>query len=432
MIQAQRVRYRPLSYQRAFHNSEKPKVYLSAGYGAGKTYSLCMKLLQLCSLNKGLAGGLLTPDLKMFKRDVLPTIKEVCQDNNISFTFHQTEYYFTFPQTGSTVYVFHGQDDGRSIRGPNLAFMVINEVSLLKKVVFDAAIARVRLRNARLRQVAMSGTPEGFGWCYEYFVENPRDDTDFIYGNTAENSHLAEDYIQNLRDSYDEMMVKQYVEGQFVNLTGRRAAWAFNRSQHVKPVDFIESAHIWVSMDFNADPMSAVLWQPIRQQLRDGRTKTKLRAYDEIAIRDSNTYQFSEVLQDKLPSDWRDRYVTIYPDPAGKARSTAVDPRKMPKSDIDILKSYGFNDIKYKKRILSVKDCLNSLNNLFSKDLIDIDPKCKNFIADLERCTIKEGTTEIDKTDSQRSHWLDGSKNMADYEFPVTKSYSKVISERIR
>ena len=28
----------------------------------------------------------------------------------------------------------------------------------------------------------MSGTPEGFNWSYDYFVEDPRQDTDLIFG----------------------------------------------------------------------------------------------------------------------------------------------------------------------------------------------------------------------------------------------------------
>ncbi len=53
--------------------------------------------------------------------------------------------------------------------------------------------------------------------------------------------------------------------------------------------------------------------------------------------------------------------------------------------------------------------------------MFDVHPRCKNFIADAEQCILKSGGLEIDKSNSARSHWLDGFKQMIDYEFPVIK-----------
>lgn len=414
--------YNPLAYQDQFHESRKPKVYLSAGYGAGKTYSLCMKMFYLMALNRGLAGGLLAPTLKMFKRDVLPTIREICEDNGIPYKYHKTDSYFYFPDTKSTVYVFHGEDDGQSIRGPNLAFMLINEVTLISKATFDAAIARVRVKTAGLLQVAMSGTPEGFNWAYDYFVEAQRNDTDLIFGDMRLNTHINDAYAQTLIDSYDKLLAEQYVQGKFVNLVGNRAVYSFDRHRHTAAdIEKIPYAPVWVSMDFNVNPMSGVLWN--RMPLGSG---VLLRAFDEISIDGSNTDEFCEVLKTKISPD---DDVTIYPDPAGQAGST----KSKGKSDIDILKQHGFTDIKMKSRIISVRDCLNSLNRLFDRNHIVVNTKkCKSFISDLEQCIIKPGSHEIDKRDPRRSHWLDGAKNMADYEFPVRKPSTGLREQRIR
>lgn len=418
-MRAQVIDYEPLPYQDLFHQSQKPKVYLSAGYGAGKTYSLCMHLFQLMSLNRGLSGGILAPTLKMFKRDILPTLLEICLENSIKYEFNKTDQTFYFPHTRSTVYVFHSEDDGQSIRGPNLAFMLMNEVTLISKPAFDAAMARVRLKDAGLLQVAMSGTPEGFNWTYEYFIENPRDDTDVIFGDMRLNTHISEGYSKMLIDSYDRVLVEQYVEGKFVNLVGNRACYAFDRKKHVDPtIEKLEHHTVWVSIDFNVDPMSATLWNRLGPH-----HKQTLYAFNEICLPNSNTFQLTRSLQELLsPED----HVVLFPDPAGKARHTNAH-----LSDIDILKQAGFQDIRFKSHIPSVRDCLNSVNKAFDQNLIKISPKCKNLIADLEQCTLKSGTNEIDKSNPKRSHWLDGFKNMMDYEFPVRKpAFSRV--ERIR
>lgn len=421
-MQTKNIAYNPLPFQELFQQSTKPKVYMSAGYGAGKTYSLCMKILQLININKPYDGGIVCPTIKMFKRDVLPTLKEILSENGIYYKYNKSDSFFYFPTMGVTVYVFHGEDHGASIRGPNLAWMAINECSLISKPTFDAAIARVRVKGAPLRQIAMSGTPEEFNWIYEYFVEDPRADTDLIFGDMRLNFHNADDYAQMLIESYDKVMVEAYVEGKFVNLTGNRALYAFDRMKHVKPVERIEDAEVWVTMDFNVTPMSAVLWNPMPSYNRKGGW---LRAFDEIKINSSNTYEFSNTLRQKLGTQ-RDG-IAIFPDPTGKNKST----KTKDKSDFDILRQYGFDDIRAKSK-LSVRDCLNAANNLLDKDAIIIDPKCKNFIADCEQVIIKPGTFDIEKKDLRRTHWLDGFKAMADYEFPVVKSRSSVYERQAR
>ncbi len=416
----QGIIYNPLSYQEEFHNSTKPKVYLSGGYGSGKTYSLVMKMFQLMHINRGLPGGMVTPTLKMFKRDVLPTIQEICTENEIYFKFHRETTTLLFPTTQSKVYIFHGEDHGESIKGPNLAFMLFNECTLISKPTFDSALSRVRLKKATLRQVALSGTPEGFDWNYEYFVENPRDDTDFIWGDTRLNKFISDDYVEMLTESYDEKMIEQYVDGKFINIRGDRACYAFDRRKHVKKdITWDPLLPIWVSMDFNVTPMSATLWQ--RLPLK---SKVVLEAFDEICIPGSNTYEMCAALKEKGITPQHDPQ--IYPDPAGIGRST----KSRGMSDFAILKEHGYNILKYKSKI-RVRDCMNSLNNLFAKNRIMISSKCRNLIADLEQCTIKRDVYEIDKSNIKRSHWLDGAKNMADYEFPIRKP-RPITQERIR
>ena len=401
------IKYKPLDKQRQFHFSRKPKVYLSAGYGFGKTHSLVMKMFWLMDINKGLAGGMLCPTLKMFKKDVLPSIIQTCLDNNILYEFNKSDSVFFFPQTQTTLYVFHAEDAGQSIRGPNLAFMCINEVTLIDKASFDAALARVRLKDAKLLQVAMSGTPEGISnWAYEYFIENPREDTDLIFGNTRDNIHLADSYVKTLEASYDSKLIEAYIDGKFISMTSNTAAYAFDRFKHLdEKVEFRKDLPVWVSIDFNINPMSAVIWN----RMNIGYTHV-IQATDEICMMGANTYQLADKIKEKVGLN-----VTLYPDPAGKAGST-----KSHFSDFDILRQAGFKDIKFKSQV-SIRDSLNAMNNLLDKNQVKIHPRCKQLIADLEQCTIKEGSHEIDKTNPKRTHWLDGFKNMCEYEFGIIK-----------
>lgn len=402
------IKYSPLEHQAKFHASTKRNVFLSSGYGGGKTYSLCMHLFKLATINKGLPAGFLAPTLKMFKRDVLPTLYEITENNNIPFRWRPGDSEIILPDTGTKVYVFHDEDKGQSIKGPNLAYFLINEVTLCSKESFLAVKGRTRLKKAKLLQTAMSGTPEGLdNWGYEYFVENPREDTDLIFGKSTDNFHVHEGYFDTLKESYDSLMSQMYVDGQFININGMAALHKFNRFKHVSDeVQYNDELPVWVSMDFNLNPMAATLYN-LHPAIEN---KPILTAFDEICLSGrSDTDQMAAELYRKLGH----KNCVIFPDPAGNSGSTKSQGR----SDIDILKQHGFNDIRYKRKIESVMDCLNAANTFIEKGKLLVHPRCKNFIADAERCSIKNGS--IDKSNPMRTHWLDGFKDMIEYEFPI-------------
>ncbi len=136
-----KIEYNKLPYQDEFHEATEHYDILSAGYGAGKTYSLCMKALRLGTMNFGLPAGILCPDLKMFKRDVLPTFEEIAERNRFKIKFRQSFSELLIYPSKTKCLVFHAEDEGRSIRGPNLAWGIANEVTLVSKKAFDAFLA---------------------------------------------------------------------------------------------------------------------------------------------------------------------------------------------------------------------------------------------------------------------------------------------------
>lgn len=406
-----RIKYEPLEYQSKFHQSTKFKVGLIGGYGSGKTYSMIMHMLKLCSLNKGCAIGLLCPTLKMAKRDVIPTFLQIARENRIHNKINKSDYSIYFPQTRSTVWIFHGEDDGQSIRGPNLAAMLINEFTLISEQTYLAALARVRDPKAKFMQVAMSGTFEEFGGIYDMVSEDK--DCELIYASTRNNKHLPESYVKMLESSYDEEMQKQYIDGLPVRRLGKIAAKSFRRDKHINEIaTFNPEEEVWVSIDFNVEPMSAVLWN------HNPNSQYKLKAFDEVCLMNSDTPELGRVLLHKLSElGVAKEKVRLYPDPAGNARST----KGLNRSDIQILRDAGFPNILFHRSIKSVKDCMNAVNALFDKDSILVHPSCKNLIADLEQIKWKDSGFEFDKSNSKRSHWLDGMKDMIQFQYPCIK-----------
>lgn len=412
-----------LSGQRKFLQSRAFFLGMFGGYGSGKTRGLCYKGFQLMDANRGLPGGIVAPTTKMFKRDVEPMFDEICSENGIPYKYHRADGFLWFPTTQSKLYVFHGEDDGKSIKGPNLAFMLINEMTLLKWVTYQSAIGRVRLKRAPFPQIAGSGTPEDFDWAYEKFIDKPMSSSEAIFASTRENKYTADHYVGMLEESYDEIAQQQFIEGQFVPKAGRRALHRFDRRKHVfkgeyKPVQGY--GQIWVHCDFNVHPMAATIYHYVPDE------KVPLRAFAEVNLHGADTYQLAQSIKEKIGFGWQD--AILFPDPAGMARKTSA---KGGITDIKILRESGFSEIRYKTQ-LSVRDQLNAANNLFAKDRVIVHESCVETIRDFERVQVKEGKHDIDKKDPMRTHWLDGFKNMADFEFPVVKSYTEVFGRRIR
>lgn len=418
------IAFEPLVHQKQFMDDLQTKfLYMSGGYGSGKTYALCMKLLQLMSLNYGLPGGLTAPNTKMLKRDVIPTFREICGEHGIQFKYNKADGELHFPETKTVIYLYHGEDDGASIGGANLAFMGINEASRCSWNTAQAAFARVRLKNAPCPQIPMSGTPEEFNWVYKKLIENPMNGSRMIYGNSRDNFHTGDWYVDMLVDSYDEQARQQYVEGKYMPRTGNRFLHSFDRFKHMtEKAERVPGAEVWVCVDFNVHPMAATLISYVPA------SRVKLRVFDEIRIAGADTYELADAIKDKVGDKWKEAH--LYPDPAGTARKTSSRDLQ---SDIKILGSEGFqvDHIHYKNKIV-LKDTYHAANNLFDKMSVAVHPRCKEFVSDAEQCKLKEGAFEMFKGDLQRTHWLDGFKNMADYMFPVVKSYTEIANRRIR
>lgn len=403
------------------HDLVSQFLYMSGGYGSGKTYCLVMKMLQLMNYNPGVPGGLLGPNTKMLKRDVLPTIRQIAGESSFQFRYNKSEGELYFPATDSTVYVFHAEDDGESIAGPNLGWGVVNEASLCSWQAVKAFMARMRLKKTRFPQMFMSGTPEEFNWVYQFFIEQQKAGRRIVYASSRANKHTADWYVQMLEDSYDAIAKQQYVDGLFIPRTGNRFLHTFNRHKCV--TDFatrVLGAPVWVNVDFNVNPMVATLMSYVPD------SAVPLRMFDEVAISGADTYMLAAELQQRIGQSYRQ--AVVFPDPAGRARKTSA--RDLI-SDIKILEDAGFGDIRYKNQI-SVKETYFAANNLFDKNRVAVHPKCKEFIADGEQVKLKDGAFEMEKANPKRTHALDGFKNMADYMFPAVKSYSEITSTTIR
>jgi hypothetical protein len=412
-----------INYDKNPHQKElddditSPLLHLSTGFGGGKTYGLCMKMLKLSAINAGYSGGLVVPSYKEYKRDVAPEMHNILEANKIPFKYNKTDFWYVFPWSKGKLQVVSAEND---IRGDNWAYAGINEVTLIPLLRYKETIGRVRVRGAKAPQIVSVGTPEGYiSEYYEYMIENPPKGLRIIYGTTDDNAaNLGDFYLKNLEDSYDSKMIEAYRKGLWVNMSEARFYYSYDpKKQHDSTLNLNSFDQYHISMDFNVDPYCATIW---------GYDGYAIFGLTQIELKGAQGYSTENMITAMRSRGFVPTNTVIYPDPAGSARSTKGLP------DITQLRNAGY-EVRHKSVAPRFRTRQLNVNNLLDKGRIKFNPtECKGIKKDLEGVEQNKLTLEKLKDNPSLTHFSDGLDCMCDILFPFSGSVKGVSQVTIR
>jgi hypothetical protein len=306
-----------------------------------------------------------------------------------------------------SVIALRGADNFDSLRGVGLDFLVLDEVADIDERAFTEVL-RPTLAD-RQGKALFLGTPKGRGnWLFDLY-QRGQDPTEHQWESwqytTEQGGQVTRDEIEAARRDLDARTYEQEFQASFVTHSGV-IYYNFDRTRNVREYQDEVPSHILVGLDFNVNPVSAVV---------AARTERGLHIFDEILIYGSNTDELVDELKNRYPNN----RVTVFPDPAGSARKTSSAGR----TDITILENAGFA-VKYHRSHPPVRDRINAVNSLLlnaaSETRLLIDPRCRTYIECLEKQTYKEGTQIPDK-DSGFDHLNDAAGYLCEYLFPIRK-----------
>lgn len=394
----------PLSaaQQRVVEAPQRFKVIV-AGRRFGKTF---LSINRLCyeARMPDRTVWYVAPTYKQAKMIAFKALKRKLTQLRWAKKINETELSFEL-KNGSTI-CLKGADNYDSLRGVGLDYLVLDEFADIDSEAWFETL-RPTLSD-RQGGALFIGTPKGMNWAHDLFAasdEFPDEWASFQF-TTIEGGNVKPEEIEAARRSLDIRTFRQEYEASFVNFSGR-VFYAFERARNVRaypdrPKTTFAELHI--GMDFNVDPMSAVVGV---------KTPMGLHIIDEIKIFGSNTDELVDEIKVRYPKS----RIICYPDPAGAARKTSAGGR----SDHTILRAAGFQ-VKAPSSHNSVRDGVNAVNaKLCSSTGITtlyIDPVSKYLIECLEKQTYKEGTSQPDKS-SGFDHMNDALRYMVDYLFPV-------------
>jgi len=308
---------------------------------------------------------------------------------------------------GSLIALKSGNDPD-NLRGSGYDFVVFDECADLKQEVWTEVVRPALSAQKPPGSALFCGTPKGFNWFKELYDQGNTDDEQWFshQATTLDGGNVPEKEIEDAKKDLDSRTFAQEYLASFETYSGI-IAYNFHDENVVTYKEELPDM-LLIGMDFNVDPMSAVVMI---------KTKTGLHAIDEINIYGSNTNEMCDEIRNRFPK----QRIVVFPDPAGAQRKTSASG----KTDISILQNAGFA-VKYRPRHPAVKDRINALNSVLKNTegqrRFFIDPKCKQFIKSMRQHAYKEGTQIPDKG-SGFDHIFDAGTYLVEYVYPVRKDY---------
>jgi hypothetical protein len=397
------IEYQPLPSQQRFHDSTARFKGFSGPIGSGKSQALCQEAIKLSYLNPGRTGLIGAPTYPMLRDATVAALIEALEWNRIPHEYNRSENYLVMRETRSRI-LFRAVEEFERLRGSNLAWFGLDELTYTSEEAWLRLEGRLRDPKAsRLCGFAV-WTPKGYDWVYERFVASAVQGYETIAARPFENRHLllrVPDYYDRLKRSYDARFYEQEALGAYLHLNMGRVYYGFDREKNMAAVTVDQNRPLLLAMDFNVDPMCAVIAQ---------RAGERLMVLDEIVMSRASTLQACEEFAARYPRHAAG--LMVYADATGANLHTTGT------SDLAVLRKffktgeYGAVGFQVPSSNPAVKDRVLLMNGKLSpaegERMLWADPRCKELIKDLEQVTYKDGSQAIDKDrDPKRTHLSD-------------------------
>jgi hypothetical protein len=355
------------------------------------------------------------PTFKQAKQIVWKKLKTKLKSLNWVRSSNETNLSISL-YNGSTI-TLKGVDNPDSLRGVGLHFLVLDEFADFKDSSSWFEVLRPTLADTGGHALFI-GTPKGVGnWAHDIFNnQDTNPDWKSFQFTTIQGGNVSQSEIEAARRDLDERTFRQEFEATFESYSGK-IYYGFDRKSNVYELkdDVYYNQTLHVGMDFNVNPMSAVVARI------DGDV---VNVVDEIRIFSSNT---DEVVEE-IKSRYSQCKIIVYPDPAGNQNKSSAGGR----TDNNILANAGFV-VKCPKKHTPVRDRINAVNARLCASNntrhLFIANRCKHTIECLERQVYKEGTSIPDK-DSGFDHMNDALGYMIDYLFPIRRDIEPITPQR--
>lgn len=390
----QRILDDMLWYQRPIaQDTDHRIVGFVAGFGSGKTRTLCGWATLMALDNPGCLGALFAPTGPLVRDVLIRALEDYWEDLAVPYEFRASplpEFTIHTPAGPATV-LCRSMENWTRIIGLNLAWIGADEIDTSKTEVAQRAVEKFlgRLRAGNRRQLGMFSTPEGFGVLHHLFVElGHKPDRALYRAKSTDNPHLPADFLDGMRENYPEALLRSYIDGEFTNLTQASVYPEFDRELNTTALDApTEADTLWVGVDLNVSRC----WLAVCIQRGDG-----IHVIAEHIARD--TPGVIETILEHYGA-WVDHgQLVVCPDASSQSRST----KNAGISDFGLLKQAGLR-LQTQASNPFIRDRVLTLNSLIlnakGERRLFVHPSCKGMIKGLEQQAYDLATQQPEKGD---------------------------------
>ena len=404
----------PLSKaQKEVFTSEARFRVLITGRRFGKTFLALNELAKFSRYPKKVVWYI-APTYRMCKDIMLdPLVEKMTKHKWISKVNYSD---LTITLKNKSLIQLRSSDNFNSLRGVGLDFICIDEFSDVDERAWFEVLRPTLSDKSREGSALFLGTPRGFGnWSYNLFTRQDSDKNwkSFQY-TTLDGGQVSQNEIDQAKNDLDDRTFRQEYMASFEKYSGQ-IYYNFDREQNVIEQYAPTTNSIHIGIDFNIDPVSAVISE-VKQD--------NLYVYDEIVIYSSNTDELVEEINNRYSG----KHIFVYPDPASKQRKTSAGGR----TDLSILKNAGYN-VRVRNAHPLIRDRINAVNtklkNAKGVRTLFIANNCKNVIKSIERQIYKEGTSLPDK-ENNYDHMNDALGYLVEFLYPIKRDFKPSKPQR--
>lgn len=375
---------------------------LVCGRRFGKTFLALTWLIRNAATVKGM-HWYVAPSYVMSKSIAWRMLKDLADGYYVNK--NESELYVEFPSGG--ILQLKGAENRDSLRGISLKSCVLDEFAYMTQETWTEVIRPAT--SDQLAPVLFITSPAGWNWAkelYDYAQAEQDDNWQAWSFTTAEGGNVSEDEINAARRELPDRVFRQEYLASFEALANRVYS-SFDRSIHVTKdlATIADSKELLIGLDFNVDPMSAVVGVKVADQLH---------LVDEILLPNSHTLEMAQEIKRRYPKHG----IRVYPDPSGKARKTSASG----KTDFSILEQAGFRVIA-PRAAPSISDRINEVQRMLKDSegnhRMFVHPRCVQLIKGFEGQVYVNG--QPDKS-AGLDHILDGLGYLVHSTFPIRKT----------
>lgn len=368
------------------------------GAGSGKSVSQAQKVIIDGLRNSGIGWLITRKHATTLKDSVVPLVLSWVDKLEIKHRYNKTDRVLTL--NNGSKYLFRGLDDTEKIK----SIVGINRCWNEEASQLD--LNTVLELNRRLRGVPDIQYFYTFNPISEthflktHFVDTVRDDVQLIRTTYKDNKFLTEEdrkFLEALKD-YNYNQYKIYALGEWGGVENDSPfIYSFDRSKHiVENYQYNHSLPVYISFDFNVDPICCILAQHTSN-------KKAIRIFKEFRLRNSDIYELCKQILNVYPQ----AFFLVTGDASGKNRSamarTGTNYYSIISKEMQVSK--GNMTVPAANPSISNSRALTNAIFHYHQD-IKIDKSCRYLITDIE--SVKATPTgDIDKSDGSLTHLMD-------------------------